>query len=124
MTLVKSLKINLTLTEDAILGFNHQHPGAVIIRHWKLPKLFEYVVFHHNDPLANGDRQNPLVLYNNAIHIANSIAKSINLDFAGDPFVPQIDYDCSNSLNIPIENLPKICDEIRISTRELYASIF
>ena len=124
VSLCKKKKINLTLTEDAILGFNHQHLGAVIIRHWKLPKLFEYVVSHHNDPIANGDRQNPLVLYNNAVHIANSIAKSINLGSARDPFVPQINYGCWNSLNIPIENLPKICEEIRISTREIYASIF
>ncbi len=124
ISLCKKKQINLTLTEDAILGFNHQHMGALIIRHWKLPKLFEYVVSHHNDPLANGDLQNPLVLYNNAVHIANSIAKSINLGSARDPFVSQINYDCWNSLNIPIEKLPKICKEIRISTRELYASIF
>tara|TARA_B110000483_G_C18202258_1_gene545783 strand:- start:4639 stop:4908 length:270 start_codon:yes stop_codon:yes gene_type:complete len=62
--------------------------------------------------------------FRQAVHIANSIAKSINLGSAGDPFVPQINYGCWNSLNIPIENLPKICEEIRISTREIYASIF
>lgn len=123
INMCKQKHINLALAEDALLGFNHQHIGALMMRQWKLPKIFEYVCANHHEPVV-GPQPDPLEYYNSAVHLANAIAKAVNLGSGGDPFVPQINYQCWDTLKIPISEVPKICTQIRVQTKELYLSMF
>lgn len=119
----KSKRINLSLAEEAILGFNHQHIGALMLREWRLPKVFEHVAANHHHPIISPE---PDIYenFNQAVHLSNSIAKALSLGSGGDPFVPEINYEAWERFNIPLEELPKICQEIRIATKELYHYMF
>ena len=123
IALCKTEGIQLITAENRILGFNHQETGSFILRDWGLPKIFEYVCYHHHAPQVPSE-PHALAYMACATHLANAISKALDLGSGGDPYVPPINYEAWQYLDLPLNELESICQQIRKDTKELYQLMF
>ncbi len=83
--------------EKSILGLTHPEAGALIAKRWNLPAILHDVILYHHQGTVKGAPE-PLVA---ATHLANVIARALDMGFSGDRFVPEINEAIWDTLRIP-----------------------
>lgn len=91
-------------SELDIMGFTHAVVGGILLQAWRLPaSLEEVVMFHHNPGAATRFPVETAI-----IHLADIITHTMCLGNSGERFVPPLDPQAWESLNIPVSALPAI----------------
>jgi len=77
------------------LGCDHAQVGRQLMMQWKLPMILENNVFYHHKPSA---AQQPLPAA--IVHLADLIVNSLGIGSSGERFVPPLDHDAWENLEL------------------------
>ncbi len=83
--------------EREVLGFDHSEVGAALSRSWNLPLSLEEIIGNHHNP----SRSKRYPLETTIIHLADIIAKAMELGSSGDIHVPPLDEKSWEQLILP-----------------------
>ncbi len=103
--LVKEKKILIREAENEIFdGINHSQIGAWLATRWKLPTgLVQMIGFHHR-PALSGQLLRPVA----CVHLADILVRTIGFGNGGDPYVPKINKEAWEALDISYADLDNI----------------
>jgi putative nucleotidyltransferase with HDIG domain len=85
----------LYMEEIDYLGCDHAQVGRQLMKQWKLPMILESNVSYHHKPSA---AQHPIPA--TIVHLADLIVNSLGIGSSGERFVPPLDYDAWESLEL------------------------
>jgi putative nucleotidyltransferase with HDIG domain len=109
--LVQEEEIYIKDAETKIFGLSHLAVGDLLAEKWSLPPSIRNTIKNHTTAVVNGQ----IDLQVACVHLANVLARSLELGFAGDDYVPEVNPDIWGALNIPPNSitqlLPKILTE-------------
>ena len=83
--------------EREVLDFDHADVGAALARQWKLPLSLEEIIGNHHNP----GRAKRYPLETTIVHLADIIAKAMELGSSGDIHVPPLDEKSWEQLKLP-----------------------
>ncbi|UCD81407.1 MAG: HDOD domain-containing protein, partial [Desulfobacterales bacterium] len=87
---------NLLYKEEAeYLGCDHTQVGKQLMKQWKLPMTLESNVFYHHKP-SKAQQPIPATI----VHLADLIVNSLGIGSSGEKFVPPLDYDAWEKLEL------------------------
>ncbi len=84
--------------EREVLGFDHADVGAALARAWELPLSLEEIIGNHHNPA----RSKRYPLETTIVHLADIIAKAMELGSSGDIHVSPLDEKSWEQLKLPI----------------------
>ena len=100
--------------EREVMGFDHTDVGAALAKHWNLPLSLEEIVGNHHNP----GRSKRYPLETTLIHLADIIAKSMELGSSGDTHVPPLDEKSWEQLQLPTGIFSAIWKQVEIQFNE------
>ncbi len=83
--------------EREVMGCNHTHIGAVLLKTWKLPVTLEHAIRYHHSPARS---QYPLD--SALVHLADILVNALGLGSSGERFVPPLDPSAWDYLGLPV----------------------
>lgn len=90
------------------LGFTHAVVGGVLLQTWKLPTSLEEVVMYHHNPTA----AIRFPLETALVHVADIIVHAMDLGNSGETYVPPLDPEAWERLNLTPSVLASIEEQI------------
>ena len=81
--------------EKEYLECDHAQVGKQLMEQWKLPMILESNVRYHHKPSA---AQQPIPA--TIVHLADLIVNSLGIGSSGERFVPPLDYDAWENLEL------------------------
>jgi putative nucleotidyltransferase with HDIG domain len=100
--------------EQDVLGFDHGEVGAALSRSWNLPLSLEEIIGNHHNP----SRSKRYPLETAIIHLADIIAKAMELGSSGDVYVPPLDEKSWDQLKLPTGVFSAIWSQTEIQFNE------
>ncbi len=100
--------------EKEVLGFGHGEVGSAVLETWNLPSELREIIAHHHDPTQSSNYKVECGI----IHFADTLVKAMELGNSGDPFVPPMNPEVWNSLQIPTNQLGTIWNQIEKQYQE------
>jgi putative nucleotidyltransferase with HDIG domain len=88
MELSEAKKIPMWQAEREVMGFDHAHVGALLLREWRIPAHLESAVRFHHSPLPSS-----YTMESSLLNVADSLAIAMNIGKSGSLIVPEIDDD-------------------------------
>lgn len=104
----KNEKQLLYEVERQRLGFTHAVVGGVLLQTWKLPTSLEEIVMYHHNP--KGATRFPVETA--LVHVADIIAHAMQLGSSGEIFVPPLDQDAWDRLNLQPSILASVEEQL------------
>lgn len=95
--LVDTKGISIKKAEFEVFGFDHTNAGKLLAEKWKLPITFINVIHYHHLGIAGNNPEKILSI----VHIANVVARFLNLGSGGDPYVPEPNAKAWESFSLP-----------------------
>jgi HD-like signal output (HDOD) protein len=89
--------------EQMVLGFDHARFGGSLLRKWNFPSTLVAAVLHHHVPHMGEDFDEP-----GTVHLADIIAKAMGVGLSGDFYVPAMDPQAWNGLELCLQDLSPI----------------
>lgn len=94
--------------ENNVLGFDHSSVAGKLLESWKLPEMLqEAVAYHHKPTLAP---HYPLAA--SIVHIADIIAHGMELGSCGERYVPPLNSQAWEMLDLPSSLLSSIIEQV------------
>ncbi len=94
--------------ENDVLGWDHAEAGGRLLRKWNLPEsLVEGVMYHHYPSRA---LQYPLEA--TITHVADILAKVLEIGTSGERFVPPLNNEAWKSLDLPTSFLSSVLSQV------------
>ena len=104
----KKEKESIPHLERIIFGCDHAEVGGGLLEKWNLPeRICEAVAFQDNPSHSPHFPVETAIL-----HIADIIAQGLKLGDSGDPYVPEIDAQAWNEIDLQLNLLPAIVQQI------------
>ncbi len=100
--------------EREVLGFDHGEVGAALARSWNLPLSLEEIIGNHHSP----SRSKRYPLETTIIHLADIIAKAMELGSSGDIHVPPLDEKSWDQLQLPTGVFSAIWGQVETQLNE------
>lgn len=100
--------------EREVLDFDHADVGAALARQWKLPLSLEEIVGNHHNP----GRSKRYPLETTLVHLADIIAKAMELGSSGDIYVPPLDEKSWEQLKLPSGIFSAIWSQVEMQFNE------
>lgn len=93
--------------EENILGCDHSEVGALVAQKWKLPdEITDTIRAHHNR------EQSQASTLTNLVNLSDIVSRGLALGNPGDDFIPQLDKDILQKLNIGLQDIADSMAEI------------
>ena len=108
LTVAKADKKLLYEIERERLGFTHAVVGGVLLQTWKLPTSLEETVMYHHNPTAA--IRFPLEAA--IVHVADIIVHAMDLGSSGETYVPPLDAEAWERLNLTPSVLASVEEQI------------
>ena len=93
----------LYLEEQEYLGADHAEVGKELMEQWKLPLILENNVLYHHIP-SKAQQTIPATI----VHLADIIVNSLGIGSSGEHFVPPLDTQAWENLELPLSSLDTI----------------
>ncbi len=90
-------KLTIHDAETQILGITHEQVGNILANSWNIPSSLSNAIAFHHTGFVNG-RIDPLVM---AVHLADVVARFLNLGFPGDYLILQPNPVIFDSVALP-----------------------
>lgn len=90
------------------LGFTHAVVGGVLLQTWKLPTSLEETVMYHHNPTA----ATRFPIETAIIHVADVIVHAMDLGSSGERFVPPLEPEAWERLNLTPSALASVEEQI------------
>jgi len=94
--------------ETEVLGIDHCRAGQLLAEKWKLPPSFNDAILYHHAGVK-GDEQNKLIA---SVHIADILARALELGNAGDNLIPQPNFKVWEIIKLPGGFFPSVRDKL------------
>lgn len=91
-------------TEVEVIGMDHAHAGALLADRWRVPEALRNAIRFHHTGLVAGN-PDPLV---SVVHLADVMARMLELGHPGDDLVPQLNSKVWEVLPIPQGTFQKL----------------
>ena len=103
-----SRRMLLPEAERRVLNFDHADIGAALLGAWNHPlNLINAVRFHHTPMLAGAFQIDACV-----IHLADHLVNAMELGSAGERFIPRLDLNAWERLNLPVDSLETVVQSV------------
>ncbi len=89
--------------EQDYLGCDHAQVGKQLMEQWKLPLILENNVLYHHKP---SEAQQPIPA--TIVHLADIIVNSLGIGSSGEKFVPPLDLEAWENLQLPLSSFETI----------------
>ena len=99
--------------EQDYLGCDHAQVGKQLMEQWKLPLILENNVLYHHKP---SEAQQPIPA--TIVHLADIIVNSLGLGSSGEKFVPPLDLEAWENLQLPLSSFETIIGQ---ATHQFYS---
>ncbi len=100
--------------EREVLGFDHADVGAALARAWELPLSLEEIIGNHHNPA----RSKRYPLETTIVHLADIIAKAMELGSSGDIHVSPLDEKSWEQLKLPIGIFSALWNQVETQFNE------
>jgi HD-like signal output (HDOD) protein len=110
----------LYLVEKEVLGFDHSDLGRMLAQSWNLPPSLEEVLACHHFPQEA--KQYPVET--GLVHIADYIAHAIQLGDSGEQYIPPLDEEVWELVDIPASVLSSTSDQLRHEFEDVVQSLW
>lgn len=108
LTTAKQEKQLLYEAERQHLGFTHAVVGGVLLQTWKLPTSLEEIVMYHHNPKA----ATRFPVETAIVHVADIVAHAMQLGSSGEVFVPPLDPEAWDRLNLQPSVLASVEEQL------------
>ena len=99
--------------EQDYLGCDHAQVGKQLMEQWKLPLILENNVLYHHKP---SEAQQPIPA--TIVHLADIIVNSFGIGSSGEKFVPPLDLEAWENLQLPLSSFETIIGQ---ATHQFYS---
>ena len=99
--------------EKGYLGCDHAQVGKQLMEQWKLPLILENNVLYHHKP---SEAQQPIPA--TIVHLADIIVNSLGIGSSGEKFVPPLDLEAWENLQLPLSSFETIIGQ---ATHQLHS---
>ncbi len=89
--------------EQDYLGCDHAQVGKQLMEQWKLPLILENNVLYHHKP-SKAQQPIPATI----VHLADIIVNSLGIGSSGEKFVPPLDLEAWENLQLPLSSFETI----------------
>ncbi len=110
----------LYLVEKEVLGFDHSDLGRMLAQSWNLPPSLEEVLACHHFPQVA--KQYPVET--GLVHIADYIAHAIQLGDSGEQYIPPLDEEVWELVDISASALSSTSDQLRHEFEDVVQSLW
>lgn len=101
-------EMSLREAETALLGYSHDQVGRLLLERWKLPvRQAEAIACHHRPAVAQLAKREAAI-----IHLADILARALALGSGGDEFVPPLQAEAWERLELPVTVLDGLLEEL------------
>jgi len=101
---VREGRVPICAAEMGVLGCTHADIGRLLAERWNLPpKLVNTIAWHHT-PAAAG----AFAVESSIVHLADILARALQLGSGGDPMVPPVDHAAWDLLKLKPASLDDI----------------
>jgi len=101
---VREGRLLISAAEMEVLGCTHADIGRLLAERWNLPpKLVNTIAWHHT-PAAGG----AFAVESSIVHLADILARALQLGSGGDPLVPPVDHAAWGLLKLKPASLDDI----------------
>jgi HD-like signal output (HDOD) protein len=87
-----------------VLGCTHADIGRLLAERWNLPPKLVTIIAGHHTPTAAG----AFAVESSIVHLADILARALQLGSGGDPMVPPADHAAWDLLNLKPASLDDI----------------
>ena len=87
LDLVEAEKIPIIKAEYELMGITHPECGGELAIHWDLPGEVRTAITSHHTPAQSTQHRRLAAM----VHIADIAVRQMEIGYAGDPFVPEMD---------------------------------
>jgi HD-like signal output (HDOD) protein len=101
-------QVSLAEAEKEFLGLDHSTGGWLLVENWNLPPDIQQAIRSHHSGTAD-DRADPLAA---AVHIADILARALELGYGGDELIPRPNDRAWQVLNLSPQRLGDITDDL------------
>ena len=101
-------RLVLQEAEVRVLGYDHQHVGEALLRHWKYPENLVQAVAYHHFPISRGTVQVEAAV----VHLSDHVVNAMQLGSSGERFVPPLNARAWDQLRLPLDVLPSLVAHI------------
>lgn len=116
---VKCEELFLFTAEEEVFGSDHSRIGAALARHWNLPdRLVNMIQYHHFPATQNSFFEAAIV------NLADIIVNALEIGNSGEFFVPVMEPEVSENLNLDPEILHSMAHEIDFQLADIFEIIY
>lgn len=120
LKLVLEKKISIREAEIQALGISHTVAGELLAERWRLPLPIRNAIrYHTTGVVPNGEPDVMLA----AVHVANIVARAMELGFPGDDLIPEPNKKAFEILKLPSDFFTKMSDKIYFDYEQSVALI-
>lgn len=116
VVLRKEQDLSIREAEEKVLGVDHSWIGGTIVKNWNFPSDLCCGIGYHHAPDALANREDGLFSAS-IIHLSDILCRGLNLGFAGDDFVPEVNIIAWEKLSLSLEDVKRLVKRIG---QELY----
>jgi putative nucleotidyltransferase with HDIG domain len=108
LSLISQKKCLIREAEIETFGFDHSEIGKILAEKWKLPEnIISSIAFHHS-----GESQNSYDLFITIVHLADCVARLLQLGNPGDTYAPQPNIRVWEKLKLPSKYFLSVSNKI------------
>jgi putative nucleotidyltransferase with HDIG domain len=85
---VREGRLSIYAAEMEVLGHTHADIGRFLAERWNLPLKLVHIIAQHHSPTAGG----AFAVESSIVHLADILARALQLGSGGDPMVPPVDH--------------------------------
>lgn len=116
---VRREELFLFTTEEEVFGADHSHIGAALARHWNLPERLAAMIGHHHFPAKQASFVEAAI-----INLADIIVNALEIGNSGEFFVPVIEPEVCQRLNLDKDILQSIASETDLQLADIFEIIY
>lgn len=94
--------------EVRVLGYDHQHVGEALLRHWKYPENLVQAVAYHHQPVLRDTVQVEAAV----VHLSDHVVNAMEIGSSGERFVPPLNARVWEQLQFSTDLLPSLVTHI------------
>jgi len=117
--LVAEKNILMLRAEEQLLTYTHAEVGKLLAERWNLPpKLMNAIAYHHQPDLAAEN-----ALEASIVHLADILARALNVGSGGDSKMPALNPSSWELLNIRADAISPLLEEIEKEFQDIDLSL-
>jgi putative nucleotidyltransferase with HDIG domain len=116
---VRREELFLFTAEEEVFGADHSHIGAALARHWNLPERLAAMIGYHHFPAKQASFVEAAI-----INLADIIVNALEIGNSGEFFVPVIEPEVCQRLNLDKDILQSIASETDLQLADIFEIIY